>query len=191
MNTIGWYACCGLATLGAQRVFERVRGANAVSSPTSRPRLVIRVRNAVLEAAALMALWPLVVLMILTTLFLPKRKYEPEQPFGVELGHLIACLDITEIERRERVSDPLGAVPDLPFGHLHEAWQAFLAKRSPGQRIWSFDATGIQWGTAWRKAGYVLVGDQGIADHFIVLSCDLDPAARTPFPAQLLHARYD
>ncbi len=56
----------------------------------------------------------------------------------------------------------MSAVPDLPFGHLNAAWQAFVDKRPPKAVLCTFacDWT-TEWGTTFARQGYVLVqGDE-------------------------------
>lgn len=57
------------------------------------------------------------------------------------------------------VSDPLGAVPQVPFGHLHGAWRRFLqANWTDGAQLWSFATV---WetpqGSREQRSGYVIV----------------------------------
>jgi hypothetical protein len=65
--------------------------------------------------------------------------FEPDQ-LRVKLSDLVARLSIQEIERMETVSDPLLAVPSLPFGHLNRAWLDFAHKIQSEDDIWSFQA---------------------------------------------------
>ena len=44
----------------------------------------------------------------------------------MERAHLQERLTVMQIEAREVVADPLGAVSDLPFGHLNAAWKTFV-----------------------------------------------------------------
>lgn len=191
MSALAWYAGCGLATLVAQAIFQRLRNGAGSAAAAPRAGLAVRVRHALLEAAGITALWPLIALLLAAEICWPRPKREPKTPFAVQLADLVTRLDLDEIERRERVTDPLGAVPDLPFGHLHPAWQAFLARRSPDQAIWSFDAVDREWGTAWRLTGYVLVGDAGIGEHFTLASRAIEPLPHAGFPTHLLHLRHD
>lgn len=96
--------------------------------------------------------------------------------FAVEKAHLLERVTVDEVEACETVCDPLGAVPNRPFGHLHAAWQAFVEKRTEGDELWSFSA---DWRTAWgnmeRRAGYVLVRDGAPGDHFLTIWKDLPP----------------
>lgn len=93
-----------------------------------------------------------------------------EEEFAVEQEHLIAQQDLNEIEARERVTDPLGAVPELPFGHLNAAWLAFNAKLEPGDSFWTFSA---QWKPSWgreeMREGYVIVRLDGIGPYFLTM----------------------
>ncbi|WVM93015.1 hypothetical protein ULG90_02285 [Halopseudomonas pachastrellae] len=66
--------------------------------------------------------------------------------FAVTEDHLLESLTVAEIEARERVADPLGAVPDLPFGHLNTAWQEFLAECEEGVSSGGLRLIGIQVG---------------------------------------------
>ena len=75
-------------------------------------------------------------------------------------------LSIEDIEARERVIDPLGAVPELPFGHLHSAWKAFLEGISPDDALWSFSANWTRWGRKELRDGYVIVRGDIIGAHF-------------------------
>ena len=78
----------------------------------------------------------------------------------MERSHLQERLTVPQIEAREVVTDPLGAFPNLPFGHLNAAWKSFINTAGVGDEIWSFTAP---WQTTWGRkevrAGYVIVRD--------------------------------
>lgn len=112
----------------------------------------------------------------------------------VRTEHL--CLPLTqhEIERRELVRDPMGAVPSLPFGHLHFAWQAFVQPMQAQDQLWSFLAPLPHPGGAGlvMASGYAIVrrnqlrsvfvvGLKGLARHGQPLSASA-PAARETVP---------
>ena len=90
-----------------------------------------------------------------------------EPVFAVEPAHLLERLTVGEVEARETVFDPLGAAPNLPFGHLNAAWRAFIEGDTEGDELWSFSA---DWRTAWdnmeRRAGYVRVREGAPGEHF-------------------------
>jgi hypothetical protein len=69
---------------------------------------------------------------------------------------------VAEVEVLARVHDPLSAVPDVPFGHLNAAWQAFVAERPPNAELWSFACDWTSdWGVTFARQGYVWVqGDE-------------------------------
>ncbi|HMM54213.1 MAG TPA: hypothetical protein PKC23_04235 [Candidatus Desulfobacillus sp.] len=97
-----------------------------------------------LPALALVAVfWPVVVIVWLSERLGEWRaaRQEERSRFRVEPRHLVERLRREEIEARERVIDPLGAVPALPFGHLNAAWRAFLASCPEGGELWSFSAS--------------------------------------------------
>ena len=75
-------------------------------------------------------------------------------------------VSLVDIEAREVVDDPLHAVPNLPFGHLHGVWKAFLTGLEPGSELWSFRS---RWTTQYSDTlfeGYVSVKGDAIGPHF-------------------------
>jgi len=86
-----------------------------------------------------------------------------EPQFAVERADLLEPLSLPDIEQRERISDPLHAVPDLPFGHLNAAWKAFLGKAGSGADLWSFTAIRkADWGPVETLSGYAAVRGESI-----------------------------
>jgi hypothetical protein len=75
---------------------------------------------------------------------------------------LIREMTVAEIEQANRVMDPLGAAPNLPFGHLHEVWVEFRDGLGVGETVHLFESVGpdvfrkqLIWGYAVCKAGRV------------------------------------
>ena len=86
-----------------------------------------------------------------------------EPQFAVERADLLEPLSLQDIEQRERISDPLHAVPDLPFGHLNAAWAAFLMKSGSGGYLWAFTAIRkADWGSVETLSGYAAVRGDSI-----------------------------
>jgi len=119
-----------------------------------------------LTAFFIVVIWPYAVYMNLVRLYMyfnPSSSTSDDN-FSVEVGHLIEELSIQEIEKRERVYDPLGSVPDLAFGHLNKTWNQFLHKAEAYDAIWSFEAKWKhrldQSGRIEHKIGYVLVNQK-------------------------------
>lgn len=53
--------------------------------------------------------------------------------------YLVACVNPLDAETASYVTDPLGGVPPLPFGHLNRGWINFLADMmDAGDEMWSF-----------------------------------------------------
>ena len=82
--------------------------------------------------------------------------------------HLVERLTVAQIEAREMVSDPLGAVPALAFGHLNAVWVEFVSKLRAGDEIWAFTA---QWRSRWIgdevRSGYVVTTD-GVPGAYLI-----------------------
>lgn len=92
---------------------------------------------------------------------------DPEPDFEVSEADLLEKLSRADIENRERVNDPLHAVPELPFGHLHRAWQAFIDGLEPEYELWSFQG---RWKTEYRDnqlQGYVVRREEKIGPYFL------------------------
>lgn len=100
---------------------------------------------------------------------------EADPEFTVRPQHLLEQISLEEIERRERVADPLHAVPDLPFGHLNGAWKAFLQGRTEAAgELWSFSAREpTPWGQDQLRSGYVFVRRGTPEAHFLTVWKDL------------------
>ena len=107
-----------------------------------------------------MIIWPAVIYLKVKEIFEKSNGVDAakERAFAVGHTHLTERLSVEEIVQREIVFDPLGAVPALPFGHLHGAWKEFLTALPKESEIWSFSAEGksISGRKVLRK-GYVAV----------------------------------
>lgn len=120
---------------------------------TDRKRLSYRILNdvvaPVLAAVAVVVVWPAAVYMKVKEIFGKKSEsLDDEREFAVERSFLQERLTVPQIEAREVVTDPLGAVSDLPFGHLHVAWKAFVERVGADDELWSFTAP---WQTKWGR----------------------------------------
>jgi hypothetical protein len=102
-----------------------------------------------------------------------------QREFSVGRDDLQEMLSIEVIETRERVIDPLGAVPVVPFGHLHSAWKAFLDGVGPDDAVWSFSANWTRWGRKELRDGYVIVRGDIIGAHFQTVWKDVEEEVET------------
>ncbi len=84
--------------------------------------------------------------------------YEASRIFTVKRSDLVERVEVAAVEARETVFDPLGAAPAVPFGFLNPQWQAFLAKGTAADAVWSFRAVRDgDWGLLDERTGYALV----------------------------------
>ena len=126
---------------------------------------------------AISMLWPLGVWFLVEPFILEfaddwADKREPRdasKPFQLKPEHLIKACILEEIEAEAMVHDPLGFVPNKPFGHLNALWVAFRDKLPMDAKLWWFKA---QWGTTkWNQAlleGYVVSDGKTIGPHVVV-----------------------
>jgi hypothetical protein len=123
-------------------------------------RLMAHVISPALAAIALVVAWPICLGIWIRNL----RREEVDETlplleeFAVQTDDLLRPVTLEQIEQAERVDDPLGAVPALPFGHLHAVWKKFRDELQPDDRLWTFSAAwprGSQWATTY--VGYAAV----------------------------------
>lgn len=141
-----------------------------------RAKLSFRVLNDFLApaivAAAVIACWPFVIYMKARQIFANKSgaATEKDPEFAVKREHLLERLTVPDIEAREVVEDPLGAVPPRPFGHLNETWVRFAEGVGAEDEIWSFT---VHWQGRWVgkeiRAGYVVVQGGTPASYFLTI----------------------
>jgi hypothetical protein len=133
-------------------------------------RLLNNVVVPLLVSVVIAIAWPVAIYMKAKELFAGRNGgvRDSECEFAVERAHLRQRLSVHEIEQREIVFDPLKAVPAIPFGHLHQAWERFLADLPEGAEIWSFSS---QWENRWGqkeiRKGYVGLPDGSPGSHII------------------------
>jgi len=129
-----------------------------------------RVIKPIVGICVVVSLWPLLPIVFLWSTFIEsyyKEQVEaspPPQPRSREVNkeELIERLTVAEIEMRELVSDPMGAVQNVPFGHCNAPWKIFKATILPEDEVWSF---AIQ--TEVMKKGYAIVRDGVVASHIL------------------------
>lgn len=142
----------------------------------------------VLSAVAVVVVWPAAIYMKGREIFLKKCEdvqeedqrfavnknqesaLKDEEEFAVERSHLQERLTVPQIEARELVADPLGAVSNAPFGHLNTAWKNFIEGLDADNDIWSFAAS---WETPWGRkeirSGYIAVRDGAPSKYFFTM----------------------
>ena len=90
-------------------------------------------------------IWPIAVMVGLYALFFDQQapSYRSDEPsFICQKESLIKQVEPLEVEAANYVTDPLGRVPNTPFGHLHQGWINFLAQLEPTDQLWSFRTKG-------------------------------------------------
>ena len=93
-------------------------------------------------------LWPLAVAFWVGEFRLkpekPARVPDPEDAFDIKSVHLLRTFTAAEAESQAVVTDPLGRVPALPFGHLNPGWLRLLAQMQEGDALWYGEVPGRQ-----------------------------------------------
>lgn len=151
---------------------------------SARKGVLSRILNDILGPALIglifVPFWPVLFFFEMKFRFFDKENRAPsEEPeFAVTRDDLQTQLSLQEIEQIEMVFDPLGAAPNVPFGHLNAAWKKFCEGMEPNDSLWSFTA---QWASAWGskdiRQGYVIVRGEEIGAHFITVWKDIEEDA--------------
>ena len=63
-----------------------------------------------------------------------------EGEFICQPADLVAPIDPEQAEVNSYVQDPLGRVPNQPFGHLHLGWSQLLSYLEPQDTLWRFNS---------------------------------------------------
>ncbi len=147
-----------------------------VRYPNGKPLREKLLGPVVFAIAVLLALilWPVFAVIEMKNKIQEKRMeaISNEPNFSANKGNLKKLMDICEIETEELVSDPLNAAPNLPFGHLNGAWEAFKGKCIEGDEIWSFstdmvaesELRAVRWGQL--AEGYALLRKGKVVAEF-------------------------
>ena len=120
-----------------------------------------RPKDFALAIAVSVTLWPLGLVVLMSA-----RRDEPlrePEPFSPNAADFLQELSLEQVKARERVVDPLGAVPNLPFGHLHESWATFRDALPANARLHAFRAKRRErFGRAKVREGYVFGSGAGM-----------------------------
>lgn len=141
---------------------------------------ILNVLGTALAGLIFVPFFPVLFFFEMKSRFFDKGKRSPsEEPeFAVTRDDLQTQLSLQEIEQLEMVFDPVGAAPNVPFGHLNAAWKKFCEGIEPHDSLWSFTA---QWTSAWGskdiRQGYVIVRGEEIGAHFITVWKDIEEDA--------------
>ncbi len=174
---LAWYLAAGVAVTSAMLAVRFLRTRKVVTEKTSADdptassaRLFVgRVELIVLCTV----LWPLVLSFWVFDALKRDSVWPEDPPFEVRKADLCETLSAQEIESTEQVSDPLNAVPPLPFGHLNHCWRAFVDALPEGSELWSFRS---QWKRRYNpriRHGYAAVKNGSVGAVFV---CECEAA---------------
>ena len=177
LEGVSWYVAAGVGLISFTYIRKRLADAAKKTEELSgqwlgSPALTRRERlSRSLEPFGLfavgVAIWPILVcVMGYEKLFTVTLPAPPE--FKVTPEHLRDALPIEFIETGARVIDPLGAVPDLPFGHLNPAWERLKTGMQSGDQISTFIAPWEEFGITWERSGYAVVRSGEVASFWVM-----------------------
>ena len=134
-------------------------------------RIAHKIIVPLLAGVAIICVWPIAIILLVKDLIAPRHTEQTaeKQEFRIQEQDLIEQLSIDELEKHERVEDPLGGAPDEPFGHLWPAWRTFVNELSADVKLWSFAATDDTSYTTVKLEGYVHF-DNGEAKSVFIAS---------------------
>jgi hypothetical protein len=137
---------------------------------TRRYRILSGLVAPVLSAAAMVLLWPIGLLVQLQYMAEQRARARREEAdtFKLKTADLVERMSLADIAQREMVHDPLGAAPQVPFGHAHAAWQKFIDALQTGDEIWRFSAQRtLSWGPLEHRRGYAIQRQGQVGGYFM------------------------
>ena len=176
------YLAAGLVVWLALLMENRRSGSARLSKPsafmdalhperkTRRYRILSGLVAPVLSAAAMVLLWPIGLLVQLQYKAEQRARARREEAdtFKLKATDLVERMSLADIAQREMVHDPLGAAPQVPFGHAHAAWQKFTEALQPGDEIWRFSAhRTLSWGPQEHRRGYAIQRNGQVGAYFM------------------------
>ncbi|WP_278432832.1 hypothetical protein [Stutzerimonas kunmingensis] len=130
MIGVGVYLLGGLVFIAVAEVKSRLQCKDEVSLDDEDSYLVWLV---------LLVLWLPVIAYALCESWLHKPRVSPVyREFLATPESLAQRYSKEEVAQMEIYHDPFGAVPPVPFGHLHEAWLRFREHVGSEDELWSF-----------------------------------------------------
>jgi hypothetical protein len=175
LHWFGIYLAIGLPTLILLRVLAAIKSRLQPTGSMLReimqelqgkdsPRVKwTRFAGQLLMYPVVLLIWPVAVWIVIQDQFFSSETDwtpDPEAAFSCRRQHLIRVVLPDAAEAQAKVIDPLGRVPDLPFGHLNAGWCALLAGRQLGDTLWYFEVPGA-------KRGYALVHSNKVRAEFV------------------------
>ncbi len=180
MISLIFYLCLGGLTFGLLIVWDQKVSEFTFSMPAENWLLGLLEKIVVRGIAGVLVItfWPIALFLQIREILAyranppspstPTRPWKVFKKFAITRNDLGEQLTVQEIEERERVIDPMGAVPDVPFGFLNSAWLRFMAKVKPRDFIWAFSK---QWmNRNWQqeqRSGYVILRRKRIGPFFL------------------------
>lgn len=143
-----------------------------LQSASASKQFVHKVVVPVTAGVLVILVWPVALFMVIKGAFTGRQEKQTtaSDRFTVSEQDLLEKLTIDEVEEREMVHDPLGAVPNEPFGHLSPAWQRFKVNLQQGDRLWSFESSyDSAWQTVETRSGYVISRGSRLGPY--ILTC--------------------
>lgn len=153
MNWWIWYFGIGLLVLGLVVAWDFYSRDFPSFSSGPMDRLI-----SLVAAIAVVPIWPIVLVIQLKDI----AKYIADPPkryakFRFKRSHLIRRVSVQQAEELERIFDPLGAAPDIPFGFLNGAWRKFHSQMKPIDSLWLISAKAIHGFQMEEREGYAIV----------------------------------
>ena len=139
---------------------------------TLRHKLMYKVVAPALAGVLILVAWPGAVFIKVREMLAGRADESGNKPapvvFCVSREDLVCEMTVDEIEAAEAVSDPLGAVPPLPFGHLNAAWSRFRSGLAQSDTIWRFASVWEgDWGRPEIREGYVIARGDDLGPYLL------------------------
>lgn len=143
----------------------------AIRGPVSRRDWWLeKVVGPVLGSLFMVLGWPIGIYVVVNEERKHKQSLLPKEEavFKVTKDDLISQTDVAAVELAEIVPDPMGAVPNVPFGFLNKVWRDSVEIALSDAVLWTFETVWTNdWGQTFYRQGYVWVKD-GKPGHWML-----------------------
>jgi hypothetical protein len=144
----------------------------ALTTEAKRRQVWTKIITSPVLVALILLVWPFFLYMLWADLRLSRyRETRATSAFRITARDLVRSFTLEQIEDLERIRDPLGAAPCVPFGHLYASWQQFTEQLLPDDVIWSFSTRRTcEFLDTIYEDGYVILRGGEIGPHYLTRS---------------------
>lgn len=182
MVFVYWYLCIGVSLfigIFLFNAFFRTDAAQDIKDQWFGKGIVGFLKNLAMLSAGIPFVavsWPYFIYLELQEKYFPKHVVERKTGLQLTRADLKMKVSREDVEIEEMVFDPLGAVPNLPFGHLNPVWVSFIQDLDSNDELWKFEfKEKLLFGGIVCTSGYAILRRGSIESHWQTMRSESYP----------------